>query len=48
MFKFNLRIFMLKLKRDTLPVNLKPYFTNIIKIHSHLAKFSEANYFFLE
>ena len=43
MFKFDLGFFMHKLNRDILPVNFKPYFTNINKIHNHLTKFSETN-----
>ena len=45
MFKYDLGIFMHKFKRDILPVNFKPYFTNIKKVHNHLTRYSETNYF---
>ena len=34
-----------KFKRDILPINFKPYFTNVNKIHNHLTRFLEKNYF---
>ena len=34
MFKYGLRIFMHKFKRDILPVNFKPYLTNDNKLHN--------------
>ena len=47
MFKYELGVFMHKFKRDILPINFKPYFTNLNKMHNHLTIFSETNYFFL-
>ena len=46
MFKYEVGVFMHKFKRDTLPVNFKPYFTNVNKMHNHLTRFAETNYFF--
>ena len=46
MFTYDLGVFMHKFKRDILPINFKPYFTNINKIHNHQTRFSETNYFF--
>ena len=34
-----------KFKRDTLPVNLKHYFTRVNQIHNHSTRFSEINYY---
>ena len=34
-----------KFKTDTLPVNFKPYFTRVNKIHNHSTRFSETNYY---
>ena len=34
-----------KFKRDTLPVNFKPYFTRVNKIYNHSIRFSETNYY---
>ena len=34
-----------KFKRDTLPVNFKPYFTTVNKIHNHSTRFLETNYY---
>ena len=48
MFKYDLGVFMYKFRRNMLPVNFKPYFTEINKIHKHLTRFSAENYFFQE
>ena len=45
MLKYTLRVLMHKFKKDILPVNFKPYFTNVNKIHNHLKIFLETNYF---
>ena len=37
---------MYKLKKGILPVNFKPYFTSINKIHNHSKRFPEKNYYF--
>ena len=39
MFKYDLGVFMYKFKRNMLPVNSKPYYTEINKIHKHLTRF---------
>lgn len=46
MFQYELGVFMHKFKRDILPINFKPYFTSINKIHNHSTRFSETNYYF--
>ena len=46
MFKYDLGVFMYKFRRNMLPVNFKPYYTEINKIHQHLTRFSAENYFF--
>ena len=45
MFKYELGVFMHKFKRDSLPVNFKPYFTRVNTIHNHSTRFSEKNYY---
>ena len=41
MLNYDLGIIGHKFKRDILPVNFKPYFTNINKIHNHLTTILE-------
>ena len=45
MFKYDLGLFMYKFKRNMLPVNFKPCYTEINKMHQHLTRFSAENYF---
>ena len=45
MYYHNLRIFMNKFKRDILPDNLMPCFTDINKLHNHLTIFLATDYF---
>ena len=37
---------MQKFKKGVLPVNFKPYFTSINKIHNNSTRFSVKNYYF--
>ena len=46
MFKYELGVFMHKFNRGILPINFKPYFTSVNKIHNHSTRFSETNYYF--
>ena len=39
MFKYDIEIYLHKLKRDILPVNFKPYFSNVNKICNRLTRF---------
>ena len=45
MFKYELGVFMHKFKRDTWPINFKPYFTRVNEIDNHSIRFSETNYY---
>ena len=45
MLKYDLSIFMHKLKRIIQAVNFKPYLTNINKIHNHLTNFQKQTTF---